>query len=143
MIWSLIFILELLFEKVCGDNNSPNTHSTTRRRVGKKNITAVDAENAIYAKYGPSYHAPNFNPLTVTSCLVDRAKIKNFYANVMQLMFADDKNLFLSYKNIDAVFDSKNVKFANFSTWFKSNKLSLDVDKTKWLLFYPCKHHWK
>ena len=112
VIWSLIFILELLFEKVCGDNNSPNTHFTTRRHVGKKNITDADTENVIYAKYGPSYHAPNFNPLTVTSCLVDRAKIRNFYANVMQLMFTDDTNLFLSYKNIDAVFDSKIVKIS-------------------------------
>ena len=143
VIGSLIFILELLFEKVCGDSNSPNTNSTTRRHVGKKNFKAAHTENAIYAKYRPSYHAPNFNPLTATSCLVDRAKIRNFYANVMQLMFADNTNLFPSYKNIDAVFDSKNVKLANFSMWFKSNKLSLDVDKTKWLLFYPCKHHWK
>ena len=127
----MIFILELLFEKVCGDNNSPNTHSTTRRQVGKKSITAADSENAIYAKYGPSYHAPNFNQLTPTSCLVNRAKIRKFYANVIQLMFADDTNLFLFYKYIDTVFDSKNVELANFSTWFKSNALPLDVDKTK------------
>ena len=45
--------------------------------------------------------------------------------------------LFLSHKNIDTLFDSMNMELANVSTWFKSNKLSLNVDKTKWLLFYP------
>ena len=29
------------------------------------------------------------------------------------------------------------MELANFSTWFKPNKLSLNVDKTKWLLFHP------
>ena len=52
-------------------------------------------------------------------------------------MFADDANLFLSHKNINTVFDSINVELANISAWLKSNKLSLNVDKTKWLLFHP------
>ena len=76
VIWSLIFILELPFEKVCGDSNSPNTQSTTRRHVGKKNITVTDKENAVYAKYRPSYDPPNFNPLAVTGYLT---KIRNAY----------------------------------------------------------------
>ena len=55
----------------------------------------------------------------------------------MERMFADDTNLFLSHKNIDTLFDSMNVELANVSKWFKSNKLSLNVHKTKWLLFHP------
>ena len=49
----------------------------------------------------------------------------------MELMFVDVTNLFLSRKNTDALFNSINVELANVSTWFKSNKLSLNVDKTK------------
>ena len=30
-----------------------------------------------------------------------------------------------------------NKELENVSRWFKSNKLSLNVDKTKWLLFHP------
>ena len=52
-------------------------------------------------------------------------------------MFADDTNIFLSHKSIDTLFDSMNVEPADVSTWFKANKLSLNVDKTKWLLFHP------
>ena len=53
----------------------------------------------------------------------------------MELMFADDTNLLLSHKNIDTLFDSMNVE--HISTRFKSNKLSLNIDKIKCLLFHP------
>ena len=55
----------------------------------------------------------------------------------MELMFVDDINLFLSHKNIDTLFDNMNVELSNVSTWFKLNKVSLNVDKTKWLLLHP------
>ena len=55
----------------------------------------------------------------------------------MEVMFADDVNLFLSHKNIDTFFAIMNVELENVSTRFKSNKLSLNVDKTKWSLFHP------
>ena len=56
---------------------------------------------------------------------------------LMEVMFADDTNLFLSHKNIDTLFAIMNVELENVSMWFKSNKLSLNVYKTKWSLFYP------
>ena len=51
--------------------------------------------------------------------------------SLMKLMFADDTIFFLSHNYIDALFDSMNEELANVSTWFKSNELSLNVDKTK------------
>ena len=56
---------------------------------------------------------------------------------LMEVMFADDKNLFISHKNIDTLFASMNKELENVSTWFRSNRLSLNVDKTKLLLFHP------
>ena len=35
------------------------------------------------------------------------------------------------------MFDTINVELANVLTWFKSNKLYLNVNKTNWLLFHP------
>ena len=55
----------------------------------------------------------------------------------MELIFSDDTNLFRSHENIDILFDCMNVELPNVSTWFKSNKLFLNVDKTKWPLLYP------
>ena len=56
---------------------------------------------------------------------------------LMEVMFADDTNFFLSHKNIDTLFAIMNVELENVSTWFNSNKLSLNVDRTKWSLFQP------
>ena len=55
----------------------------------------------------------------------------------MELMFAYDTDLFLSHKSIDKMFDTMNVELANVLTWFNSNKLYLNVNKTNWLLFHP------
>ena len=56
---------------------------------------------------------------------------------LIEVMFADDTNLFLSHKNFNTLFAIMNVELENVSTWFKSNKLFLNVDKTKWSLFHP------
>ena len=54
----------------------------------------------------------------------------------MEVMFADYTNFFLSHKNIDTLFASMNVELQNLLTWFKSSKLSLNVVRTKFLLFH-------
>ena len=51
-------------------------------------------------------------------------------------MFADDTNLFLSNKNIDTLFTAMNTELHKIANWFKSNKLSLNIKKTKWSLFH-------
>ena len=55
----------------------------------------------------------------------------------MEVMFADGTNFFLSHKNIVTLFAIMNAELENVSTWFKSNKLSVNVDKAKWSLFHP------
>ena len=52
-------------------------------------------------------------------------------------MFADDTNLFLSDKNIGELFQQMNKELKCVSTWFKANKLSIDIDKTKWTTKLP------
>ena len=47
------------------------------------------------------------------------------------VMFADGKNLFLSNKDINKLFDDMNVERRKMSIWFKANKLSLNLTKTK------------
>ena len=53
-----------------------------------------------------------------------------------EIMFADDTNLFMSNSNIKQLFSDMNIELAKVSTWFKANRLSLNVDKTKWTLFH-------
>ena len=56
---------------------------------------------------------------------------------LMEVMFADNTNLFLSHKNIGILFAIINEELENVLTWFKSNKLSLNVDKSKSSLLHP------
>ena len=51
------------------------------------------------------------------------------------IMFADDTNLFLSNKDINKLSNDINVELQKMSIWFKENKLSPNLTKTKRSLF--------
>ena len=52
------------------------------------------------------------------------------------IMFADDTNLFYADRNIEKLFEIVNAELKNITEWFRANKLSLNVKKTKYLLFH-------
>ena len=52
------------------------------------------------------------------------------------IMFADDTNLFYAEENIKTLFDIVNIELQKISQWFISNKLSLNVTKTKYSFFH-------
>ena len=52
------------------------------------------------------------------------------------IMFADDTNLFYSNKDIALLYEFVNKELVNINTWFQANKLSLNADKTKYILFH-------
>ena len=53
------------------------------------------------------------------------------------VMFVDDTNFFLSGINVDDLFSDMNCELNKISLWFKANKLSLNLTKTKYSLFHP------
>ena len=52
------------------------------------------------------------------------------------IMFADDTNLFYAEENIKTLFDTVNIELQKIRQWFMSNKLSLNVTKTKYSFFH-------
>ena len=52
-------------------------------------------------------------------------------------MFADDTNLVISDENISEEFQQMNKEPKSVSTWFKANKLSINIVKAKWTIFHP------
>jgi len=52
------------------------------------------------------------------------------------ILFADDSNLFYSNSNIKDLFRIFNEELSKVNEWIASNKLSLNVDKTKFMLFH-------
>ena len=65
--------------------------------------------------------------------------VNDFYLayKFKNLVFADDTNLFISNENIGKLFQQMNKELKSVSTWFKANKFSINIDKTKWTNFYP------
>ena len=51
-------------------------------------------------------------------------------------MFADDTNLFISDSNTGNLFETMNEELRKVANWFKANKLSLNISKTKYFLFH-------
>ena len=51
-------------------------------------------------------------------------------------MFADDTNLFFNHKGIKHLFTVVNNELINIKYWFSANKLSLNVEKTKYSFFH-------
>ena len=65
--------------------------------------------------------------------------VNDFYfaSKLKNVMFADDTISFLSDENISELFQQMNKELKSVSTWFKANKLSINIDKTKCTIFYP------
>ena len=55
----------------------------------------------------------------------------------MPIVFADDTNLFATGYNLSDMVSETNKESANIYAWVKSNKLSLNTDKTKFMHFTP------
>ena len=51
------------------------------------------------------------------------------------ILFADDTNIFMSNNRLDILNKRVNYELCKISTWFKINKLSLNVKKTNFMLF--------
>jgi hypothetical protein len=51
------------------------------------------------------------------------------------ILFADDTNIFISGKNINDLINTINAELCKLSRWFKLNKLSLNINKTHFMIF--------
>ena len=53
----------------------------------------------------------------------------------LTLLFADDTTFQFSGVNLDTLFEKCNIELKKASVWFNANKLTLNVKKTKFMLF--------
>ena len=56
------------------------------------------------------------------------------------ILFADDTNLFSSGKDLKVIENHVNDELSNISEWLKVNKLSLNINKTHYMIFSKKKH---
>ena len=55
------------------------------------------------------------------------------------MMFADDTNVFMSNNSLTELVEKLNAELEKVDKWFKANKLSLNLEKTNYILF--CSKH--
>ena len=60
--------------------------------------------------------------------------------NCIVYHFADDTNLMYSCKNIKTLRKNMNEDLKYIYTWLCANRLSINVDKTEFILFKPAKY---
>ena len=51
------------------------------------------------------------------------------------ILFADDTNIFYSHTDLNTLVTTLNLELTKLSSWFKCNKLSLNVNKTNYIYF--------
>ena len=56
------------------------------------------------------------------------------------IIFADDTNLFYKHKNLNTLVSIINTELIKISSWFKLNKLSLNISKTNFIHFSLVTH---
>ena len=75
-------------------------------------------------------------PLLFLLYINDLCKASNI---ITPIMFADDTNLFYTHQNIKTLFNEMNTELKNISEWLRANKLSINVDKTNFILFHKAR----
>ncbi len=55
--------------------------------------------------------------------------------NLFMLMFADDTSAFKSGKNLLELTEQMNIEINKMAVWFRANKMSVNVEKTKFIIF--------
>ena len=61
--------------------------------------------------------------------------IANISKKIFFLIFADDTNIFVSGKDINILAETVNVEFEKLMIWLHANKLSLNINKTNYIIF--------
>ena len=71
-------------------------------------------------------------PLLFLIYMNDISKCSNILSFIL---FADDTNLFYSHKNADDLGNTMNQELRKITSWLSTNKLSLNVNKTHFIIF--------
>ena len=70
-------------------------------------------------------------PLLFLIYINDLPQATNFFTS----LFADDTGFLKSSTNVKTLIDDSNKELEWAAVWFKANKLSLNVSKTKYIIF--------
>ena len=62
---------------------------------------------------------------------------------LFKILYADDTSVLINGKHIDELINNLNIELENLNVWLKANKLSLNAQKTYYMVFHRAKYKWK
>ena len=99
-----------------------------RKQYVSLNGINSETENIVYG-------VPQGSVLGPLLFLIDVNDISNINPKLKIKLFADDTNMFLYNKNIYTLINDANKAMHDVSIWLRTNKLSLNVEKTNYCIF--------
>ena len=102
--------------------------ATSKKRSSTFGGKSAPRQNPGYAYVSPSPTSELINDIVNVSKLIDL------------IMFADDTNIFFTDITLTGLENKANEELNKISIWFKLNKLSLNINKTNFILFLSLIH---
>lgn len=84
------------------------------------------------------FHKDLFRPITISFFINDLCEVSKV---LHFLMFAGDTNFFYSENNLSEITENINSEMGKVKKWFDKNKLCLNWEKTKYMIFDNCKNN--
>ena len=100
---------------------------------GRKQFVHFGGTNSV--EQTVTYGVPQGSILGPLLFIIYTNDLQNSLKTCNSILFADDTTIFHSSKNVKHLYKEVNADLANLHTWFKANKLSLNILKTYYILF--------
>ena len=124
---------DILISKLSYYGIKGNLNKLIKDYLTNRKQYVIDKSNGLLDIYCGVPQGSILGPLLFLIYVNDLYKASN---KLNCIMFADDTTLSLASNNINELFTRMNEELGHISIWLKANKLSLNTDKTKYILFH-------
>ena len=95
----------------------------------------VDYKGITSKEHNINYGAPQGSVLGPLLFILYTNNLPNTLTVSKSILFADDTTIYYSHSNLNTLYTNLNKDLQILNDWFKTNKLSLNVSKTQYMMY--------